>query len=71
MRIMAFIFYLIVGYLLFKLYKYFKVIDKSMNQYKKEPKVHQTKKTESKISDKDIIEAKFEEIDVKENSSSE
>jgi hypothetical protein len=68
---MTFIFYLIAGYLLFKLYKYFKILDASINTNKKEPKVHQTTKSKRKINDKDIIDAKFEEIDVKENPSSE
>ena len=64
------IYYMIVGYLLVKAYKYFKALFIGVKKSNEDPKVHQTKKSESKISEKDIIDAKFEEIDVKENTSS-
>jgi len=65
------ILYIIFGYLFYKISKYVMKIFTKVESKKEEPKVHQTKGSNTKIDKKDVIDAKFEEIDGKESSSSE
>ncbi len=64
------IYYMIVAYLIVKTYKYFKAMFIGVKKNNEEPKVYQPNNVKRKIDDKDIVDAKFEEIDVKENPSS-
>jgi len=61
---------MILWYLLVKLYKYFKVMFKNLANNNQEQKVQNSKTTNKKINEKDVIDAKFEEIENNEKSSS-
>ncbi|MCB9207309.1 MAG: hypothetical protein H6610_01230 [Ignavibacteriales bacterium] len=63
------IYYILIGYLIYKGIQYVKKVFFS-SQKSTDYKVHDSRKGESKIDKKDIIDAHFEEIDDKENSSS-
>ena len=65
------ILYIIFGYLFYKISKFVMKMFNQVKPHKEEPKVHQTKGSKTKIDKKDVIDAKFEEIDGKEGSSSE
>ncbi len=65
------ILFFIFAYLFFKASRFLKKMFSQVNSHSDEPKVHQAKKNKPKIDQKDVIDAKFEEIDGKENSSSE
>ncbi|MEE9429415.1 MAG: hypothetical protein V3V16_00110 [Melioribacteraceae bacterium] len=63
--------YIIFGYLIYKASKFVMRMFAQVKPHSDEPKVHQTKKGKTKISDKDIIDAKFEELPPKDNPTSE
>ena len=64
------IYVIIIGYILFKAYKFLKSIFTSISAQKEAEKVHGTSNKKTKIDKKDVIDAQFEEIDTKENNSS-
>lgn len=64
-----FIFYVILGYFIIKILRYLmKIFSSSFTKEKTE--VHNNSRTTGKIDKKDIIEAKFEEIETKNDSPS-
>ena len=64
------IFFIFIGYILVKSFRFLLVIFKSVTAKPEGEKIYETKKANTKIDKKDIIDAQFEEIDVKENTSS-
>jgi sortase (surface protein transpeptidase) len=68
LRILIFILF---GYIIIKSIKYFVSIFTAVKESKEEKKVYETARSKSKIDKKDVIDAQFEEIDVKEDQSSE
>jgi len=62
--------YIIFGYLIYKASKFVMRIFEQIKPHKEEPKVRQTKNSKTRISDKDIIDAKFEELPPEDNSTS-
>jgi hypothetical protein len=63
------LYYILIGYLIYKGIQYVKKLFFS-NTQSSEYKVHNSRKGDNKIDEKDIIDAHFEEIDDKENTSS-
>ncbi len=63
--------YLIFGYLIYKASKFVMRMFEQVKPHKEEPKVHQTRNSKTKISSKDIIDAKFEELPPEDNPKSE
>lgn len=61
---------MIIGYLIYKASKFVMKMFTQVKPHNDEPKVHHTKKGKAKISDKDIIDAKFEELPPKDNPTS-
>jgi hypothetical protein len=66
-RIILFVF---LGYILVKTFKFLKSLYTIMNSKKEEDKIYDTSAQKSKIDKKDVIDAQFEEIEVKDDSSS-
>ena len=64
------ILFFIFVYLFFKASRFVKRMFAQVNSNNDEPKVHQRKNSKPKISDKDIIDAKFEELPPEDNSTS-
>ena len=63
------LFFILLGYILIKSFKLIKSIFTSVNSRDEGKKVYETKRHGSKIDRKDVIDAQFEEIDVKDKSS--
>ena len=63
------LFFILLGYILIKSFKLIKSLFTSVNSRDEEKKVYETKRQGSKIDRKDVIDAQFEEIDVKDKSS--
>ncbi|MCB0752583.1 MAG: hypothetical protein KDC52_14020 [Ignavibacteriae bacterium] len=63
------IFFIILGYIIIKTFKFIINMFTGISEAKKEQQVYETKNARSKIDKKDVIDAKFEEIDDKENTS--
>lgn len=70
MGIFRIIFFIFIGYILVKAFRFLFLIYKSVTSKPEEEKIYEAKRADTKINKKDIIDAQFEEIDVKENSSS-
>jgi hypothetical protein len=66
-RIILFVF---LGYILVKTFKFLKSLFTIMNRKKEDDKIYDTSAQKSKIDKKDVIDAQFEEIEVKDDSSS-
>jgi hypothetical protein len=66
-----FILYAILGYIIIKSLRYLINIFTAVKAGKKEEKVYTTSNTKSKIDKKDVIDAEFEEIDIKSKNSDE
>ena len=64
------IFFIFVGYILVKAFRFIVTIFTSVKGKPNEEKIYETKRAETKIDKKDIIDAQFEEIDVKDSQSS-
>jgi len=64
------LFFILIGYLLVKTVKFIKSVLKSVKTQREEERVRETSRSKSKIDKKDVIEAQFEEIEVKDNSES-
>ena len=61
----------LLGYILVKSIRFLINIFKAVKAGKKEEKVYTTSNTKSKIDKKDVIDAEFEEIDIKSKNSDE
>lgn len=66
-----FILYAILGYIIIKSVRFLINIFTAVKSGKSEEKVYGTSKTKSKIDKKDVIDAQFEEIDIKKNNTEE
>lgn len=64
---LKFIFYIFIGYLIYKAVQFFRVIFTAKKEDSNQ-KVYNAKSGKVKIDKKDVIDAQFEEIDVKEQS---
>lgn len=65
-----FIFLVFAGYLIFKAIKFFKIIFAVKKSAESSQRVYDTSNRKSKIDKKDVIDAQFEEIEIKDNSTS-
>lgn len=63
------LFFIFVGYILVKGFRFLVTIFTSVRAKPEEEKVHEAKRAKTKIDKKDIIDAQFEEIDVKDSQS--
>lgn len=64
-----FLFFIFLGYLIVKAFKFLRTIFKGVSTNEKQ-KVYDSSSKKTKIDKKDVIDAKFEEIEVDKNSSS-
>ena len=64
------ILFFLLGYIIVKSFKFFKSIFASINSKKQEDRVYESSHQKSKIDKKDVIDAQFEEIEDKDNSTS-
>ena len=64
------IFFILLGYIFIKVFRFVVSIFTSVKAHKQEDRVRETTYSKSKIDKKDVIEAKFEEIETKDDSSS-
>jgi len=64
------ILFFLLGYIIIKSFRFFKSIFASINSRKQEERVYETSHQKTKINKKDVIDAQFEEIDEKDNSTS-
>lgn len=70
MGIFRIIFFIFIGYILVKAFRFLFLIYKSVTAKPDEEMIYEAKRAKTKIDKKDIIDAQFEEIDVKKNTSS-
>ena len=63
-----FIFFVFAGYLIFKAIKFFKIIFAVKKSAESSQRVYDAPVRKSKIDKKDVIDAQFEEIEIKDKS---
>jgi hypothetical protein len=63
--VLAFIF----GYIIYKGIQFFRTIFTAVNKSANRESVRETERTRSKIDQKDVIDAQFEEIEIKDKTS--
>lgn len=64
------ILFFLLGYIIVKSFKFFKAIFASVKAQKQEDRVYESSNPKSKIDKKDVIDAQFEDIEEKDNSTS-